>query len=124
MPRPASSTAAGLHAPVNAASADGSPKMPAPITELMTAAVRSRRPMTRSSAGERTEMLIDQLDSRREHTTRLPLHRRQDVLHEQSQLVPVTLDAAACSGTSERAGAGYNKDRTTYRMQTHGVSVS
>jgi hypothetical protein len=35
----------------------------------MTAAVRSRRPMTRSSAGERTEMLIDQLDSRREYTT-------------------------------------------------------
>src|SRR6476619_3531633 len=81
MPRPARITATGLHAPVNAASADGSAKIPAPITELMTAAVRSRRPMTRSSWGELTEMLINQLNWRTDDATRLPLHRPQ--LHEQ-----------------------------------------
>ena len=51
MHAPAMSTASGLHAPVSAATADGSPKMPLPITPLTMAAVRLQRPMTRTSEG-------------------------------------------------------------------------
>jgi hypothetical protein len=44
-------TTTGLQAPVSAATAEGRPKMPLPMTPLTMAAVRLKRPMARMSDG-------------------------------------------------------------------------
>ena len=48
---PATRTASGLQAPVSAATADGRPKIPLPMMPLTMAAVRLKRPITRTSDG-------------------------------------------------------------------------
>lgn len=51
MLHPANRTTSGLQTPTRLARADGSPKMPLPMTQLMTAAVRLHRPIARMSDG-------------------------------------------------------------------------
>ena len=48
---PATRIAIGLAAPVRLATDDGSPKMPLPITPLVTAAVNAHRPIARIRRG-------------------------------------------------------------------------
>src|SRR5262245_14240142 len=49
--QPAMRTASGLQTPTRFATADGNPKMPLPITALMTPAVRLQRPIARINDG-------------------------------------------------------------------------